>query len=1263
MKKYLVLVLVIAVVLPALVVPGLAKTSVKRATPGSVTSSTNRTQPQQQQGNPVTPVATTAVGFAISPSLRDMSAPVPERNTSISPGEEQGTEINPENTAEIRRPVVGATTPADPVIQTNLLQQRGADAPIRSPSMPSATSTFEGLSSQDNINASGGSTVMPPDTNGDVGPSHYVETTNFLFQVYNKTGTPLLAGGRRYSQLFGSLGGVCSTRNDGDPIVLYDQLADRWMISQFCTALDPFTHQLIAYSTTSDPTGSYYLYDFMMPDIHFPDYPHFGIWHDGLYMTGNVFTTTAATAYYGAGIYAFDRKRMLSGDPAAGMIYMDVNQIEPGLFGQIPTDAEGFIAPPDNLPELVCEFRATVYGDPTNAIRCYEVRPNFDTPSLTTLTAQPDIPVSAFDPREPSGRVDIEQPSPATSAHNLDSISNRNMFRMTYRNLGTAASPVNNYVTNWTVNASGVTPTNSLLYQAGVRWTEFRRDNLGAFSVRDQGTYVNGAISGATGENDWNASITTDNQGNLALGYSASSTTLIPSIKWAGRTGAPSGTLDQGEAVMFASTGVQQATNSRWGDYSSISVDPVDDCTFWYTNEYRLLANQGASGTPPFLWNTRIGNFKFPSCTSAPRGSITGQVTLAGNPVPNAMVYTSNGFFRLTDNNGNYTIDNVGPDTYTVTAFKRGIGASPTSVASVSVTNASATTVNIPLVVAADVSLGTVTVTEGPFSNGNGLLDAGETADIVVQLNDPSVFSATGVTASLALKTPGADVKIAQPNTRTFGTIAGNSSTSNTADPFHFTVAGTTPLGTILNFVLTVNFGGGQSPTLLGFSYVVGQANALTATIPNTTLDTTAPVLPSGALSATTGTQTGRIVRSGTTSGCGAQKANPGLQDATAGRRYDAYVFQNTSTNPLCVTVTLNQTSNLLYAVAYGNGGFNPASPTQNFLGDFGSSLPTMTWSFDVPPLSNFTIVVHEVTVGAGIGQAYNVSISGIGYGVAPVRRRSDFNVDLKSDAAIYRPSEGTWYYRNSASGIIQSRSWGAATDIPVPGDYDGDGQTDFAVWRPSEGNWYIINSFDGTVTVKGWGTSTDTPVPADYDGDGKTDFAVFRPSEGKWYVLLSWNNTLQAIAWGASTDKLVPGDYDGDGKADQAVFRPSEGNWYIKKSTGGTTIQGWGANTDILVPADYDGDRKIDVAVYRPSEGNWYIIKSTGGVTVQGWGAATDTPVPGDFDGDGKADIAVFRPSEGNWYIIKSSDGTVSLLNIGTTNDRPVPYDYIPRP
>ncbi len=296
------------------------------------------------------------------------------------------------------------------------------------------------------------------------------------------------------------------------------------------------------------------------------------------------------------------------------------------------------------------------------------------------------------------------------------------------------------------------------------------------------------------------------------------------------------------------------------------------------------------------------------------------------------------------------------------------------------------------------------------------------------------------------------------------------------------------------------------------------------------------------------------------------------------------------------------------------------------------------------PSVGRWAIFNQDLAPMPG-GAAFNVDVA---TGVHPM---ADYDGDAKADIAVFRPSTGAWYVRNSGGGSTVT-NWGTTGDVAVAGDYDGDARTDIAVFRPSTGTWYVKNSGGGS-TVTNWGTTGDVAVAGDYDGDARTDIAVFRPSTGTWYLELSGGgNTVRA--WGASGDVAVPGDYDGDAKTDVAVFRPSTGTWYINNSGGGSTVTAWGAFGDIAVPGDYDGDAKTDIAVFRPSTGTWYINLSGGGSTVTSWGGSGDIPVPGDYNGDAKSDNAVFRPSTGTWYINLSGSGS-TVTAWGTSGDAPI--------
>jgi hypothetical protein len=323
-------------------------------------------------------------------------------------------------------------------------------------------------------------------------------------------------------------------------------------------------------------------------------------------------------------------------------------------------------------------------------------------------------------------------------------------------------------------------------------------------------------------------------------------------------------------------------------------------------------------------------------------------------------------------------------------------------------------------------------------------------------------------------------------------------------------------------------------------------------------------------------------------------------------------------------------------------------------------------------PATGVTIVnatTITATAGAHTAGTFHVSVTnpaaapgtllnGFTYGTRrPVL--GDFDGDRAADLALFRPSNGDWMFRTSASGFTTGATlpFGLSTDKPVPGDYDGDGKLDMALYRPSNGIWYVIYSSTGALAQLQWGIATDVPMPADYTGDGRTDLCIWRPSTGVWFIFDLSTGTFSSRQWGISTDIPLTGDYDGDGLADVAAYRPSTGVWWVFFSSTQTyaPLQ-WGIDTDIPVPADYTGDGRTDLAVYRPSNGHWFVFDlSTGTYVPYQWGVTGDVPVPKDYDGDGRTDLAIWRPSTGTWWIYFLGTNTFTAVAHGASGDVPV--------
>ena len=493
------------------------------------------------------PVVSLPVAHDVSIPLRDIK-PIPPR---------MGRFEKP-----IKLPNIHITDSPDSAVQTTVTQQVATTAGLGIEGV--------GLGNGYSVNAA------PPDTNGSVGTTQYVQWVNEGFAVFNKsTGAQVYpaTGAAAGNTLFSGFGGPCQTTNDGDPIVLFDKAAQRWIMTQFAVSQQPYL-QCIAVSQTADATGAWNRYSYSF-GTGFNDYPKFGVWPDGYYASYNIFNN--GSTFAGAKACAYNRTAMIAGSAAPTQVCFSTSTSYGGL---LPSDRDGATAPAAGSPNYFLNFG-------TNSLNLWKFHVDWANTANSTFTGPTNLPVATF-----TRASTVPQ---ANTSQKLDALSDRLMYRLAYRNIGGHDTLLVNHSV-----AVASTGRGKKTSHAAVRWYELRGTG-GSFSVYQQGTFAPDA------NHRWMGSIAMDKVGNIAVGYSKSSATMNPAIFYTGRApGDALGTM-QAEAQLKQGTGSQLSNLSRWGDYSSLSLDPGDDCTMWYTTEY-LAAN----GT--FNWHTAINSFKFPTC-------------------------------------------------------------------------------------------------------------------------------------------------------------------------------------------------------------------------------------------------------------------------------------------------------------------------------------------------------------------------------------------------------------------------------------------------------------------------------------------------------------------------------------------------------------------------------------------------------------------------------------------------------------------------
>jgi len=634
---------------------------------------------------------------------------------------------------------------------------------------PAPSRNFDGL---DYANWGAG---HPPDTNGDVGPTYFIQSINSSIGIFRKSdGVRVAALTLDTFMSQGNFGNLCDTNNFGDPVVLYDTFEDRWIITDFAFTLDgtgnvinpPGAYECFAVSKTGDPvTGGWYFYSTNTTG-GLADYPKLGVWPDGLYMAANMFDYTASGSFQNPRVYAFNKAQMYAGSPTVQVVSFNAPAAD---FGLLPSNARLQTGtPPAGTPNY---FIST--WQYTNAVGVYKFHVDWDRISTSTFTG-PSLPLAA------SSWPNASVPNaPSLGGNNLDVLQIRAMMQNQYTNLSGVESL-------WTAHTVRRATTTGF---AAPRW--YQVDVTGGTVAASLPQAATWDPDGANVMYRFMPSIAIDRAGDLALGYSTSNSTTKPAIKYAGRlAGDAANNFSQDEQVLIQGTGTQTgncggSACTRWGDYSAMTLDP-DGCTFWYTNMY--YAADGLNH------QTRIGAFAYPSCTPAGAGgTVSGTVTATagGTPIAGATVVLGSRT-TTTDAAGHYSFTGLPAGTYprlTVTATAR----NPGSATGIAVVDSTTTTRDFALD-AAPASACLTDTTQADFQTGVPAtsIDLTTTPGDVVLSNVPTIDQ-----QSTTLGTSGVGITVTTWGGQTFTPTVTGQLTKADINLFCSGCTGTTPALTL----------------------------------------------------------------------------------------------------------------------------------------------------------------------------------------------------------------------------------------------------------------------------------------------------------------------------------------------------------------------------------------------------------------------------------------------------------------------------------
>jgi hypothetical protein len=1099
---------------------------------------------------------------------------------------------------------------ADPVLQTSVRENLG---------------TVPGLNFDGNP-ANGGWVV--PDTEGATGATQFVEFINVEYSVYNKTTGALVLGPLQGNSLWSGFGGPCALDNNGDTIVVYDQLANRWVFSQHADSTVGQSLQCVAVSTTSDATGSYFRYSFVVDNnLYFPDYPKLTLWPDAYYLSINLQTETGfnPVAPY---VCALDRTKMLTGATATAQCFQLSSTYQTSTL--LPADLDGSVLPPPGAPNYMLSLA-------TNALNIWQFHVDFTNPLNTTLTGPVALPVAAYS-EACGGTICIPQPG---TTQQVDSLGDRLMWRLAYRNFGAHES----LVATHSVVANSST---------GVRWYEIRSPASNPI-VYQSGTYA------PDSNYRWMGSIAMDRAGNIAEGYSVSSSTMFPSIRYSGwQPTVDSKGVFESENTLISGTG-SETGSGRWGDYTSMTVDPSNDCTFWFVGQYQLT-------TGGQLWRTRIGSFSFPSCTnlistttaltSAPNPSMVGQpfvltatvTSTSGTPSGSVTFQNGNSFLGTVLLNGSgvatLSVSTLPAGSYSIQAVYGGNG------------NFAYSGSNIVVQV---VQQGGGTVAElSPTSLTFPIQNVGSSsAGQVVTLSN--IGTGTLLISSISTGT----VNFTETNNCGTSLLAGNSC--------QITVVFSPTTKGPLTDTLTVLDNATNSPQTATLS---GTGGGIPVPFVNQ------PIVPWVAVPGTPGTTltlngagffTGATVdwngspRSTTfVSNTKLQAAITSADLAAAGTAVVSVV--NTGVSPtsgisfFSVTNSTPVSSGLTFSQTTPSTG---STPTALAMGDFNGD--------GVQDLAVVNQSTSTVSIFIGLGDGTFKPHVDYATGADPVFVGvGDFNGDGKLDLVTTDiGSSSVSILLGNGNGTFQNQ-----TPLPVAqgpqslaiGDFNGDGALDIAVVGSSGSAVSILlGNGDGTFTRQDitLGFSPQSVATADLNGDGNLDLAIAVPLSGTVYILLgNGDGTFQTpVAYVAAggPQAVAICDVNGDQIPDLVLADGTNNKVSILEGNGNGTFQGHldfsvGMNPQAIACADLNGDGIMDVLSANFGDNTASVLLGNGGNTftlfTQFVGTSPHGILAGDFNQDGRMDIAVVNELSNSVSLLQQSPTAVvapSTLNFGT--------------